>query len=52
MNRGNKSVLLALRTLMCNTAHVNQPLDAYIIPTGDAHQVRFRNYFLLKILQV
>jgi len=30
-----------LRALMRNPAHVGQPLDAYIIPTGDAHQSEY-----------
>ncbi|KAK7009131.1 xaa-Pro aminopeptidase 1-like isoform X1 [Biomphalaria glabrata] len=39
MNRS--SVLNKLRALMHNPAHVSQPLHAYIIPTGDAHQSEY-----------
>lgn len=31
--------LQKLRSLMQNAKYVNEPLQAYIIPSGDAHQV-------------
>jgi hypothetical protein len=31
--------LQKLRSLMQNVEYVNEPLQAYIIPSGDAHQV-------------
>ena len=34
-------ILTRLRQLMSSTAHAGGPLDAYIIPSGDAHQVSF-----------
>lgn len=38
--KNTSALLMKLRTLMKNTAHVPQPLHAYIVPSGDAHQVR------------
>lgn len=32
-------VLKQLRQFMCNKQHVSECLHAYIIPSGDAHQV-------------
>ncbi|XP_050729076.1 xaa-Pro aminopeptidase 1-like isoform X2 [Eriocheir sinensis] len=34
-------LLVKLRALMKNTAHVPQPLHAYIVPSGDAHQSEY-----------
>lgn len=41
MSKNGSSVLSKLRSLMRNPAHISQPLDAYIIPTGDAHQSEY-----------
>lgn len=37
--KGSASILTKLRALMKNNNFVSEPLQAYIIPTGDAHQV-------------
>ncbi|GFO35709.1 Xaa-pro aminopeptidase 1 [Plakobranchus ocellatus] len=39
MNKGG--ILSKLRALMHNTAHVTQPINAYIIPSADAHQSEY-----------
>ncbi|GFS27148.1 XAA-PRO aminopeptidase 1, partial [Elysia marginata] len=39
MNKGG--ILSKLRALMHNAAHVSQPVNAYIIPSGDMHQSEY-----------
>jgi len=40
MSAKNTTALLQkLRSLMCSAAYVNPPVHAYLIPSGDAHQV-------------
>ncbi|XP_005088947.1 xaa-Pro aminopeptidase 1 [Aplysia californica] len=41
MSKGSGAILSRLRSFMRNPAHVSQPLDAYIVPTGDAHQSEY-----------
>lgn len=36
-----QKVLAKLRSLMCNNVHVQGKLNAYIIPSGDAHQSEY-----------
>lgn len=37
--KSSTKLLQQLRQLMKNTAYVPHPVHAYIIPSGDAHQV-------------
>ena len=37
--RQTTHILKQLRCLMKDTTHVVEPVNAYIIPSGDAHQV-------------
>ncbi|PVD29782.1 hypothetical protein C0Q70_09039 [Pomacea canaliculata] len=39
--KGSASILTKLRALMKNNNFVSEPLQAYIIPTGDAHQSEY-----------
>jgi Xaa-Pro aminopeptidase len=41
MSKVGSGILSKLRALMHNPVHVSQPLHAYIIPTGDAHQSEY-----------
>lgn len=38
--RNTGTLLKRLRALMKNTTHVSETIQAYIVPSGDAHQVR------------
>ena len=37
--KNTTAILSRLRSLMKNKAYVPEPLHAYIVPSGDAHQV-------------
>ena len=37
--KNTTAILTKLRGLMKNKAYVTEPLHAYIVPSGDAHQV-------------
>ena len=40
MSAKNTTALLQkLRSFMCSASYVNPPVHAYVIPSGDAHQV-------------
>jgi len=52
MSAKNTTALLQrLRSLMCSAAYISPPVHAYVIPSGDAHQVSVFTYVnLLMIL--
>jgi len=50
MSAKNTTALLQkLRGLMCNASYVNPPVHAYVIPSGDAHQVCILGFELLEL---
>lgn len=45
--RPTTEILKRLRSLMKDTSVVSEAIQAYIVPSGDAHQVCFRFVFFL-----
>jgi len=43
--KNTTSLLQKLRSLMCSASYVNPPVHAYVIPSGDAHQVCILSLF-------
>jgi len=42
--KSTATLLKKLRNLMCSTSYINPPVHAYVIPSGDAHQVCVFSY--------